>query len=96
MKLTSIERRVLTYLDQRGASHRTDVVCDLASEGSRIARNGGKINGSNGATPMIMAKWCRRLVNNGLVIRLDDKRGFYCAHAVTTAGSSLLRKDESA
>lgn len=91
--LTPIERRVLGYLDQRGPTHRTHVVCDLASPDSRIGRLGGKHNGSNGATPLIMGKWCKRLIAKGLVklVRSDHPYWAYRHHEITAAGRAILR-----
>ena len=90
--LTDHERRILAYLDQRGGvAHRADVVCDLASADSRIARNGRRYNGSNGAVPMIMARGCARLVEARLVEKNSRPRGYYNGHAITTLGRAALR-----
>ena len=88
--LTAHERRILAYLDQRGPSHRTNVVCDLASPESRIGRMGGRHNGSNGATPLIMGKWCKRLEAAGLVQHVR-RGGYYLNHSITDAGRAAIR-----
>jgi DNA-binding MarR family transcriptional regulator len=90
--MSPIEKRVLGYLDQRGPTHRSTVVCDLASPQSRIGRNGGRHNGSNGATPMIMARWCHRLIKDGLVREVREYRhNWYQHHEITDAGRKALR-----
>jgi hypothetical protein len=91
VSLTAIEQRVLSYLDQRGPTHRTNVVCDLASPESRIGQLGGSHNGSNGATPLIMGKWCKRLVDQGYVRCIHDHDGYYRHHAITADGKQRLR-----
>lgn len=88
---TAIELRVLSYLDQRGPSHRANVVCDLASPESRIGRLGGRHNGSNGATPLIMGKWCSRLRKAGLVGLSTTREGYYEHHYITATGKKALR-----
>jgi DNA-binding MarR family transcriptional regulator len=91
--LSAIEKRVLAYLDQRGPTHRSHVVCDLASPDSRIGRNGGRHNGSNGATPLIMGKWCKRLLDQGLVREVRQFRtSYYQHHEITDLGRALLRE----
>jgi hypothetical protein len=88
LKLTAIERRVLAYLDQHGPSHRERVVCDLASPDSNIGR--GHVNGSNGMIPMIMGRWCARLVKADLV-RVNRDSGHYRGHSITEAGKRAMR-----
>lgn len=92
--MTPIEKRVLAYLDQRGATHRANVVCDLASPDSRIGRNGGQHNGSNGATPLIMGKWCKRLIAAQLVRVNRSRDGWYLSHEITDRGRAELRAAE--
>jgi DNA-binding MarR family transcriptional regulator len=96
--LTSIEKRVLAYLDQRGPTHRERVVSDLASPESMIGRRGGRTRGSNGATPLIMGAWCRRLIKAGFVrhVRSDDRFWGYMHHAITAAGRVALRESADA
>lgn len=89
--LNPIERRVLAYLDQRGPSHRTNVVCDLASPESRIGQMGGRHNGSNGATPLIMGKWCKRLTAVGFVSMRQTRDGYYMHHEITDKGRAAFR-----
>lgn len=95
--LTAHERRILAYLDQHGPTHREKVVCDLASDDSMIGyrrqQGRGWTRGSNGATPMIMANWCRRLEAAGLVrhVRSDDRHWQYLHHEITDKGKALLR-----
>lgn len=90
--LTAHERRILGYLDQRGPSHRTNVVCDLASPDSRIGRMRGKHNGSNGATPLIMGKWCKRLIAEGLVKEVRAyATNYYQNHEITPTGRLAIR-----
>ncbi len=92
---TSIEQRVLAYLDQQGPTHRTTIVCDLASPNSRIGRLGGTHNGSNGATPLIMAAWCKSLLRDGLVREVRETRGrwanAYRHHEITDLGREAVR-----
>lgn len=99
--LTPIELRVLAYLDQRGPTHRERVVIDLAGPDSLIAsRRGwtksgnGFLRGSNGATPLIMGKWCKRLREAGLVRDIRDRESHYRHHAITDAGRKLIRAGE--
>lgn len=88
--LTPIERRVLEYLDQRGPRHRGHMVIDLAAPGSKASR--GFQGGSNGAAPLIVGKWCKRLIAAGWV-QMNTDRGFYRDHAITNAGRMGLRHD---
>jgi len=98
--LTPIEGRLLAYLDQRGPSDRRKIVCDLASPESRAAR--GFQNGSNGAAPLIVGKWGKRLVAAGWV-KINRSRpwrrpcgtvlaGYYESHEITPAGRAALRE----
>jgi DNA-binding MarR family transcriptional regulator len=86
--MSPIERRVLAYLDQRGPTHRSRVVADLAPDDSRSAKHQ---NGSNGATPLIMGSWCRRLDKAGYVRARYDRDAFYVHHEITPKGSAALR-----
>lgn len=87
--MTPIELRVLAYLDQHGPTHRSEVIAALASDQSRVAR--GIVNGSNGAAPLIMGKWCARLIRQGLVLQVQRHDGFYLHHAITSEGRRALR-----
>lgn len=86
-----IERRVLAYLDQHGATHRLRVVQDLSPEDSRTntRKQGG---GSNGGVPLVMGAWCRRLQRDGLVRACSDQQGFYRHHEITPLGRQRLRR----
>ena len=87
---TPIERRILAYLDQHGGSaHRRFVCQDLAADGTRLSRFGG--SGSNGAAPMIMANWCKRLIKARLVVHRRHESGYYRDHTITEAGRKALR-----
>lgn len=93
-ELSAFERRVLAYLDQRGASHRRDLAADLSPSDSRTARFQ---NGSNGAVPMLVASWCRRLKANGFVRENREYlTNFYISHEITSAGRSALRETSNA
>lgn len=97
---TEHEKRLLRYLDQRGPTHREAMVVDLSSEESRIARRAGPsgrryVQGSNGATPMIAANWCKRLVAAGFVYRRNDREGFYQHHEITHTGRKFIRGIQS-
>jgi hypothetical protein len=87
--LKPIERRVLAYLDQRGPTERRVAVCDLANPDSNAGR--GFQGGSNGAAPLIMGAWCRRLIEAGLVVEVRDAGWQYRAHKITPQGQILLR-----
>lgn len=88
-ELTPIERRVLAYLDQKGATHRSYMAGDLSKDDSRTARHQ---NGTNGAVPLIVGKWCRRLKQRGLV-RENREYGTdaYISHEITASGKEMLR-----
>lgn len=93
LTLTSIERRLLAYLDQRGGhAHRADIAADLSAADSRIGRRGGKLLGSNGAAPLIVGRWTARLREHGLVRAVYSAGGHYQAHTLTWAGKSALRR----
>ncbi|MBU0801389.1 MAG: hypothetical protein KKA05_10380 [Alphaproteobacteria bacterium] len=87
--MTDLERRILSYLDQHGPTHRGDVVAALAGPDSRVAK--GISNGSNGAVPLIMGKWCRRLIKAGYVAQVQTISGFYGHHMITDAGKRAMR-----
>lgn len=96
INLWPIERRLLAYLDQRGSSHRSEIVTDLASDDSKTGwrrerghRHGG---GSNGGAPLLMGAWARRLIKLGWVEQINDKEGFYLHHAITARGRGALRR----
>jgi hypothetical protein len=91
--LTGHERRILAFLDQRGPTHRWQVVASLASPDTKTGR--GVANGSNGAAPLIMASWCRRLIAAGYVVQRNEG-GFYRDHAITDAGRRKLRETANA
>lgn len=89
--MTPIERRVLAYLDQHGPSHRTSVVGDLVSPDTKLGR--GVFRGSNAGVPLIMGRWCAKLIKAGLVVVETHGGGFYRRHAITAAGRAALRED---
>lgn len=91
--LTPHERRILGYLDQRGPTHRSRVLIDLASPDSKWGGKHLSGRSSNNAAPMIMANWCRRLEKAGLVkhVRSEDQHWSYRHHAITPKGRTLLR-----
>jgi hypothetical protein len=93
--LWPIEQRILSYLDQRGPTHRETVVADLASDDSRMGWRRGRgrsaIRGSNGGAPRLMAAWSRRLINAGWVAQVD-RDGFYQHHAITAKGQKAFRE----
>lgn len=100
--LTDHELRILRYLDQRGATDRATMVPDLAGDETRLGRNGGRHNGSNGAIPLIAAAWCRRLIAERLVQTKPERiawtsRGreisYYrrAVYEITADGRQLLR-----
>lgn len=88
--MTPIEKRVLAYLDQHGPTHRGQVVSDLSSPESRAGQ--GICNGSNGAAPLIMGKWCAALIKQGFVMQQRARGGHYQNHAITGAGRLALRR----
>ncbi|MBB5764639.1 hypothetical protein ABEV34_28590 [Methylorubrum rhodesianum] len=95
-ELGHFERRVLSYLDQRGPSHRRNVVWDLASPESKIGRardTGTAVGGgsSSNGEAMIMGAWCRRITSLGFVRPVTDARGFYRHHEITPEGRAVLR-----
>ena len=90
MRLSAHERIILEYLDHRGPTHRRYVVANLVGSNSRTARTGGR--GSNGAVPMIMENWCRRLTAAGMVEQVSYGSGAYRWHRITTAGHDKLRE----
>lgn len=96
MKLTDHERRLLGFLDQRGPSHRTDLVHELASSDSKIGRAregryrlGGASSGH--AEALIMGSWCRRLIRAGYIVSNTSGIGFYLNHSITRNGMEALR-----
>lgn len=92
LALTSIERRLLAYLDQHGATHRSHIAADLSPDDSRTAKHQ---NGSNGAVPLIVGGWAKRLKAAGLVRENRDYRSnAYISHEITAAGRAALRKPE--
>lgn len=100
---TDHELRLLRYLDQHGPTHRGKLVVDLASPDSVIASRAkwsttgqGYYRGSNGATPMIAARWCRRLIAWGFVREVRSSRYQYQHHAITAAGRQFIRQIDPA
>jgi hypothetical protein len=95
-RLWPIERRVLGYLDQRGPSHRERLVIDLSSDESKLGRRRDRGHlqggGSNGAIPLIMGAWCRRLIKEGWVKQISDPSGFYRCHQITPTGRDGFRR----
>lgn len=87
--LTPIERRLLAYLDQHGATDRQKIVTDLASPESRAGR--GIQNGSNGAAPLIVGKWAKRLIAAAWVTE-QRSGGYYQKHEITDLGRRALRE----
>jgi hypothetical protein len=92
--LTPIERRVLAYLDQRGPTHRSSMVVDLAAPNTKWgqAAQGKSAPRGNGAVPFIAGKWCARLIRAGYVIAHYDRQGYYRHHEVTPEGRRKLRE----
>lgn len=96
MTLTEHERRILSYLDQRGITRRDRLVLDLASPDSKIGRHrdeerrlsGG--SSSNGEA-MIAANWCKRLVAAALVRCVATRDGFHLGYEVTHSGRRTVR-----
>lgn len=96
-----IEQRILAYLDQRGRRRHEQMVEDLASPESKIAR--GIRNGSNGFVGAIASNWTRRLRKERLVAR-DEHLSTYTArnevrkyivhdgYRITDAGKRFLRE----
>lgn len=96
--LRPIERRVLTFLDQRGPTHRRLVVFELASPDSKIGRArdiGGLLGGgsSSNGEALIMGGWVKRLVKWGWVRSVTRSGGFYRHHEITSAGRVALRDE---
>lgn len=91
--LTPFELRILRYLDQHGRMHRSRIVVDLASPNSKVASMGGRLGGSNGAAPLIVGKWCRRMIRRGLIAAEYSRDGFYQFHMITPAGRQKVRND---
>jgi hypothetical protein len=93
-ELKPIERRVLEYLDQHGPTHRAQIVRDLSGPETRWGGSGPMSGrGSNGAAPLIMGRWCARLIKAGLVRQNNPPSNFYfySHHEITDAGRRLLR-----
>lgn len=98
--LTKIERRLLAYLDQKGAMERRQIVIDLAAPDTRAGK--GLQNGSNGAAPLIVGRWAKRLIEAGWVKinrsasytngRGKFTGGFYQSHQITPEGRAALRE----
>ena len=86
--LTDHELRILRYLHQRGATHRSKIAMDLADPASNTARHQ---NGSNGAVPLIVGRWCARLVREHLVKVNREARGWYHSHEITGEGEDIIR-----
>ena len=95
--MTAHERRILAFLDQRGATHRKDIVWELSAPDSKIgrARDGGHALGgasSGNGEALIMGAWCRRLIREGLVREVRDAWGFYRGHKITFDGRAAIRE----
>lgn len=88
--MTSHERRILSYLDQRGPTDRRAIVVDLAGDETKTAR---KRQVLRRAAPLIMGSWCRRLVKEGMV-RVIIRGGHYQCHRITEKGRAALRSGE--
>jgi hypothetical protein len=89
--MTDHERRILAYLDQRGRSHRGQIVRDLASPESRIGSGKWPMARWNAACALIFGAWSKRLAKEGLIEMRFHSRGFYECHAITPAGRRAIR-----
>ena len=98
IELTPLERRVLAYLDQKGPTHRANMVTDLVSDESRTAYRNRKrygSGGSNGAVPLIAGKWTKRLLTHGFLRDVRCRDFIHRAFEVTPAGRAALRLTET-
>ena len=86
--LWPIERRILSYLQQRGPSWRTNIVLDLAPEGSVMACPKA---GSAAGAARVMGAWARRLLKAGLVREVRNDEGAYRCHEITGLGQEAIR-----
>lgn len=100
-KPTEHELKLMRYLHQRGPKERRDILVDCASDSSLISLRGrhtksGRrfINGSNGAAPMIVARWMKRLITEGLVRenRITLSLGRHQDYRLTTRGQQFVRE----
>lgn len=93
--MTDLEVRILSYLDQHGATHRVKIVFDLASPESKFGQiRDGKPWGNarhNAVCALIFGKWSKSLLRAGFVREVVHQRGHYRAHEITPAGRTLLR-----
>ncbi len=97
---TEHEMKLLRYLHQRGPMERRSILVDCCSENSLIAQRAGLstgrrpfFNGSNGAAPMIVARWMKRLIAEGLVAekRSYDRYWRHLDYHLTHRGETFLR-----
>ena len=96
---TDHEAKLLRYLHQRGPTERRTILIDCASDNSMIGsrRNLSKTgaafyNGSNGAAPMIVARWMRRLVGAGYVKEKRRQLGLHDHYRLTEQGEKFVRE----
>ena len=97
---TAHEWKLLRYLHQRGPMERRTILVECCSENSLIAQRaelsrGRKpfFNGSNGAAPMIVARWMKRLIAAGLIAenRSYDRYWRHLDYRLTPQGQAFLR-----
>jgi len=91
---TEHELKVLRYLHQRGPMERRDILVDCASDESLIGNRGlhgrRSYNGSNGAAPMIVARWMKRLIAQGLA-RETREESYHRNYKLTAKGEQFIR-----
>lgn len=99
-KPTDHEMKVMRYLHQHGLTERRNILVDCASENSVIGMRGRSTfarrrfyNGSNGAAPMIVARWMRRLIAEGLARekRSQDRYYSHRGFELTPKGHQFVR-----
>jgi len=99
-KPTDHELKLLRYLHQHGLTERRSILLDCASDASLIAARAsgttGKrrfYQGSNGAAPMIVARWMKRMLATGMVReRRDADRSYvHIGYELTSKGDHFLR-----
>jgi hypothetical protein len=98
---TAHELKVMRYLHQRGPMERRSILVDCCAETSLInlrktRHNGqrGYYQGSNGAAPMIVARWMKRLLAEGLVAERRGSPSEHWEHIdyhLTSKGQSFVR-----
>lgn len=85
--LTPFRLRLLSYLEQRGPTHRSIAVPDLSPADSKMASRHCRGNGAR-----LMGAWCKPLVDAGLVRVNHDEEGWYRSHSITEHGAKELRR----